>query len=57
MTAALLTVKIEIANFDALTATTMPFNLRIGTFHINRSSQRPPVTCARGIKKYAKFGF
>lgn len=40
MTAALLTIKIEIANFDALTAATMPFNLRIGIFHINRFSQR-----------------
>jgi hypothetical protein len=40
MTAALLAVKIEIANFDAITAAIMPFNLRIGIFHINLSSQR-----------------
>jgi hypothetical protein len=40
MTAALLAVKIEIANFDALTSAIMPLNLRIGIFHINHSSQR-----------------
>ena len=40
MTTSLLAVKIEIADFDTLTTAIMPFNLRIGFVHINRSSQR-----------------
>jgi hypothetical protein len=40
MTAALLAVRIEIADFDALTAAILPINLKVGFVHSDHSSQR-----------------
>ena len=42
MTAALLAVRIEVANFYGLTAAFLPLNLHIGFVHIVLTSQRPP---------------
>ena len=40
MTAALLAVRVEVANFYGLTAAVLPLNLHIGLVHIDLPSQR-----------------
>jgi hypothetical protein len=53
MTAALLTVRIEIADFDALTAAILPFNLKVGfVHHSDHSSQRGVSPAGGGFKRY-----
>jgi len=46
MTAALLAVRVEIANFYGLTVAVMPLNLYIGLFHIDLPPQRQASACA-----------
>jgi hypothetical protein len=49
MTAALLSVRVEVANFHGLTAAVLPLNLYIGLFHIDPPSQRRASPAGPGI--------
>ena len=48
ITATLLAVRIEVTDFDGLTAAIQPFNLNIGFIHGDRFSQRPASPAAPG---------